>query len=741
MGKAEARTILVKKIRYKNNDTKYTVFTGERLRKKRNGTWTPTKKVETYVGAVFSVYPGDRLSVSVQMIENRIYGTQWVLKSYHRERPGTLDEIKGFLSYIPGLGPASVKKLIDKFGLDVLDTICKDGNALESVGIKKDACQKVRDEIVNNSYFEEILTFLQLNGLDYRYAFPIFKKYGLIAIRRMKDNPYSLYYDKLISFRAADKLNYKLKNPAGDDERFAAGLVASLRYDSESNGNLFVPYDKLKEILETFLNSQGSGFPKSSVPDQRLHDALSELIRARIIETDPVPSPQNPSVYLRDNHWAETQIVKTIKTLETEIKHFSYQKSEIDAFLQQYKPGNITLAPEQRDAVETALTSHISIITGGPGTGKTQTLNTMIAVIQKLSPKAVIKLCAPTGKAALRISELTNMQAATIHRTLKMGGYRTALQEGELECDFLIIDEFSMVDCFLCAKLFQAAAPYARIVIVGDYEQLPSVGPGLVLRDMIDSQKIPVTRLSTIFRQGKQSLIIKNANEVIKLPAHPTLTVNRRRNGEFYFFQNASVSRIQKTIQDSIHVLTTEYHMDPADIKVLSPLHNGDLGVDALNIELQNAFNPNGTPFEREDGLVIRKGDPVIHLHNNYDLDVFNGETGIVTDFGYTLEHTLLVTYPGNRHVWYNEEQVNELDLAYAMTTYKAQGSEFKAVILPVHESILKGLSKNLIYTGITRAKQIVILIGTKTAFSEGVRKSTIIQRNSNLAERLRQSL
>lgn len=738
MAKTETKMILVKKIRHHNEQTKYTVFTGELLRKKRNGTWMPTKKIDLYVGFVFSVYQGDRLSVSVKLVEDRIYGTEYAIHTYHREAPGTLDEIRKFLNSIHGLGSVSVKKLIDKFGLDVLDIIQKDNQALESVGIKKDICKTIRDEIADNACFEEILTFLQLHKLDYRTAFSIFKKYGRIAVRKMKNNPYALYYDHIFSFRDADKLNYSLKNPVGDNGRFSAGLVACMQRDSESNGNLFIPYAQLKTTLEDFLNAQGSGFPKSKISDNQIHDAVSELTRANIIELDTVFSAQNPAVYLRENHWAENQIVQTIQLLATETKHFAYQKTDIDVILQQNTNG-ITLAPEQKTAIETALTSHISIITGGPGTGKTQTLNSLISVIRTLTPKAAIKLCAPTGKAALRISDLTNMNAATIHRTLKMGGYRVPLQAGELECDFLIIDEFSMVDCFLCAKLFQAAAPYARIVIVGDHEQLPSVGPGLVLRDMINSGKIPVTRLKTVFRQGKQSLIIKNANEVIHPSTHPVLTVNRiKHNGEFYFFQNASVTHIQKTIRDSIDILMTDYHMSQNDIKVLSPVHYGGLGVDTLNRELQEAFNPSGTPFTREDGLEIRKGDPVIHLHNDYDLDVFNGETGIVTDFGYNFDNTLLVTYPGNKRVWYNEEKTNELDLAYAMTIHKSQGSEFKAVILPVHESILNNLSKNILYTGITRAKQVVILIGTLDAFSLGARKSTTIQRNSNLAERLR---
>lgn len=740
MSGTKTMTVLVKQVRFVSKDSKYTVFTADIMRKKRNGAIVATKNIQTFVGFVFSIYPGDRLSVTAKQVESRLYGKQWSLQSYHREAPGTLDEIKRFLSHIHGLGPLSVKKLMDAFGLDVLEAIRSNSAALNGLGLRADVMAHVRNEIVANSCFEEILTFLQLNDLDYRHAYPIFKQFGPMSVRKMRDDPYALFHCGIMPFRDADKLGHSLKKDAGDPNRLEAGLTACLRYESETNGNLYLPYDQIADTLESFLNKQKSGYPKCGISTSQASDALNELIRAHIVVSDTVPGSKEPSIYLRSNHWAETQIVETLNTLDREPKRVAYTTVDIDNYLTNTRPGGITLAPEQKKAVETALTSHISIITGGPGTGKTQTLNSIISTIRTLTPKAVIKLCAPTGKAALRISELTNMPAATIHRTLKMGGYNKGLQPGELECDFLIIDEFSMVDCFLCAKLFQAAADFARIVIVGDHEQLPSVGPGLVLRDMINSGHIPVTRLTTIFRQGKASPIVRNANEIIRPYAPgetPKLKVFNTPNNEFYFIQKDAVSSIQKVICESVKKLMRDYHLKMEDIKILSPLHGGDLGVDSLNRILQETFNPNGTPYEREDGLELRVGDPVLHLHNNYELDVFNGETGIVTSLGYDRDKTIMITYPGNRHIWYNHEQVDELDLAYAMTTHKAQGSEFKAVIMPLHETLSQGLSKNLIYTGVTRAKKMVIMVGTTTSFSKGVRKSTIIHRNSNLVTRL----
>lgn len=738
----KSMVISVKRVIFFNKDTRYAVFTAEILKKNRSGGYAASKKIETFVGRIFSIHPKDRLSITAKQTESVLHGRQWQVCTYHREMPGTLEEIKLFLSNIKGLGPAKIKKILDRYGLDVLSEVRSNPKALDGFGMSDDQMKMVREEIVEGECFEDILTFLQLNGLDFRYAFPIFKKYELLSVQKMRDNPYSLYYDRIIDFQMADKLGHALHKDADSKARIEASIAAFLVDDSDSNGNLFFPYAELSSSLAAFLTAQKSGYRKNSFTKDQLWSAVEALVSARRITLETFPGTQELNIYLSESYWAETQIGKRLKELDAESKRFAYQSADIDHFLSNYKNiGGITLADKQAEAVKMALNSHVSILTGGPGTGKTQTLNAIITAIRTLSPKATIKLCAPTGKAALRMSELTGMPAATIHRTLHMGGHYPPLQAGELECDFLLIDEYSMVDCYLCARLFQAAADFTRIIIVGDHEQLPSVGPGLVLRDLIDSGKIPVTHLTTIFRQGKQSLIVKNAAEMIR-PHGPDegyhLARSQQPNGEFYFFPQKKASNIQKAVCSAVKRLMDVRGFKMEEIKVLTPLHGTDLGTDALNYLLQDTFNPNGEKYDREDGLEIRVGDPVVHTHNNYDLNVFNGESGIVKALGYDPDKALLVEFPGMRRVWYDVSSVNELDLAYATTIHKAQGNEFKAVVIPVHETLMAGLNRSSLYTALTRAKQMAIFIGTPTAMSAGLRRNNEAGRNSNLAARLK---
>lgn len=654
----------------------------------------------------------------------------------------TLDEIRVFLSKFSGLGPPRVKKLVDAYGLDVLETIRSTPDALLGLGLPPDVCKKIRDELVEDNCFEEILTFLQLNELDFRFALPIFMKYKTMAFRKIKDNPYALFHDKIIDFKTADRLAYKLDFSPESRERTEAAVLACMEGDSESKGNLFIPYSMLPQKLEKFLQCQESGFDINTFSPDSISNAVEGLTRSNLIVVDQVPASGDICLYLRQNYWAETKIVEKMKYLEQSPKRFSFKKADIEAALTEYEvQSNIQLAPEQKEAVISALCSHLSIITGGPGTGKSTTLNAMLFCIRKLAPGAALSLCAPTGKAALRMTEVTNTAAATIHRTLKMGRFSQQLKSEELVCDFLVVDEFSMVDCFLCATLLDAVISFARVIIVGDHEQLPSVGPGLVLRDMIRSGKVPTTRLTEIFRQGKTSPIIRNSHEIIRDREEDdrryTLLINQKPGGAFYFLEKDAVSKIQKAICKSVHQLMDKYSLAPDEIKVLTTIHSGNLGTGALNHILQDEFNPSGEAYERGDGLEIRIGDPVIHLKNNYDLGVFNGETGTVKAFGYDPDKTLLVAFPGGRDVWYSERDADELDLAYATTVHKAQGNEAKAVIIPVHDILLHGLSKNLLYTAITRAKQMVVLVGSKDAFSTALRRSTMVERRSNLITRL----
>lgn len=731
--------ILVKTVRFFNPETRFAVFTADVMKAKRN-TYVPSKNIQTFVGRIFSVNPGDKFSVSAFLDESVEHGTQYRIQTYSRVMPASLEEIKTFLAKFSGLGPARVKKLTDTYGLDVLETLRSSPSVLTELGLSPDAAAKIHNELIEDSCFEEILAFLHLNDLDFRYAMPIFTKYKTMALRKIKDNPYSLFHDRIIDFRTADCLANKLGFDWDTRERTEAAVLACISDDSETYGNLYLPYSMLMDRLESFLSRKKTGYASNSFSKKALSDAVEVLVRSQQIVAESVSD--DVYLYLRQNYWAETKIVEKTQALSSAPKRFSYEEADVESALAQYEAENhIRLALEQKQAVITALCSHVSIITGGPGTGKSASLNALIYCIKVLSPDATLRMAAPTGKAALRMTELTNCKAATIHRTLQMGRQSQQLKSEELECDFFIVDEFSMVDCFLCATLLDAVVSYARVVIVGDHEQLPSVGPGLVLRDMIASGKVPVTRLIDIFRQGKTSAIVKNSHEIIRERVNEIepyrLKIDKAPGGEFYFVERESVSQIQQTICASVHQLMNSYRLRADEIRVLSTIHGGDLGTNRLNRLLQDEFNPFGEVYEREDGLEIRIGDPVIHLQNNYDLGVFNGEAGIVKAFGYDMDKAVMVEYPGSRHVWYSEQNVDELDLAYAITVHKAQGTEAKAVVLPVHDTLRRTLSKNLLYTGITRAKDMVVIVGSKEAFSAGIRKSTVIERRSNLIKRL----
>ena len=733
----EKLMIRVGKIRYYSKESKFTVFTADVLRKKKNGTFVPTARQELFIGKFFSIYPGDRFSIAAEPHESQRYGKELRVVSYHREMPGTLEELRHFLRNLRGVGPSTVKRILDTYQLDTLSVIQNDPQALTAIGLSKACSDKIRAELSANAYFEEILTFLQLNDLDYRYAMPIYQGYGEFAVSVMRDTPYKPYYKGIFPFSIADHLHHQMGRSELDPIRIEAGLLAYLQEDSQSNGNLFTTKDGLELKVSTFLNQKKSGHSTVLLSKAQIEQAADQLSKSRSIKI----SEMNGQVdyYLSNDYWSETQIVQDLHRITSSIKTSFYNLPEINGYLDSI-PG-LSLAPAQRQAVITAMTSSISIITGGPGTGKTQTLNTLLGAIRYLSPKATFRICAPTGRAALRITELTQMKAATIHRTLHFGGRSDKiLKEEELICDFLIVDEFSMVDCSLCALLFRAITSSARIVIVGDHEQLPSVGPGLVLRDLIDSGKIPVTRLTQIFRQGRgSSRISDNAQRIIQYDnAQPlSLRISRNPHEDFYFIDRDSVSAIQNTICHSIRKLISDYGLSTDHIRVLSPIHGTALGTDAMNQLLQSVFNPTGEIYEREDGQELRVGDPVVHIKNDYDLGVFNGESGTILALGYDPDKAVLVEYPGGLRVWYSDLQTSELTLGYCSTVHKAQGGEFKVIIMPIHESISLSMTRNLLYTGITRAKQMVLFVGSKQAFVNSLRRNQIDQRNSNLVSRL----
>jgi len=730
----EEADVRVRKIRFRAEDTYETVFTAVVLKwRPKLKVWAETNREVTCKGLFYNLVESDHLHVSVEECDNPRYGLQYQIYKSSRVEPGTETEMRKFLTSVKGVGVTYAKVLMDEFGMDVFSVVREDASCLNRLPLNKAAKENLYQAIVDNTAYEDLLMFLQLNGISPALAAEIYRKYGANAVSKIRDNPYSLYLDDVIDFRTADKLQVSLGRNCNPAFRVAAGMLACMRQASESDGDVYIKRMALDSTLSRFLERTGGNNPE--LTEAAVESALDSLVRDGYLVVDGVSLPE-PAVYLKSNYYAETLASTRLAALMTSIKRFSASKEDIAAALARVESGvGMTLAPEQRQAVQTALESAVSILTGGPGTGKTQTLTMIIKTIKELFPSADIRLCAPTGKAAIRMRDLTGKKAETIHRLV---GYpKELLEENELVCDFLIADEFSMCDIQVCSWLFRSVCAGARVVIVGDHEQLPSVGPGLVLRDMISSGAIPVSRLEKVFRQSGKSLIVENAHAIIR--RHPGESVPMKfsagKGGDFYMIRAETQTQITKKVRRCVEKLARD-GVPISEVEVLSPIHGGLIGTRSLNLFLQDILNPSGTPYTTKDGD-LRKGDKVIQTTNNYDLNVFNGETGIVKEVEYRVERAVLVEFP-DRCVWYDSEQVNELELAYAITIHKSQGSEFNTVIIPVHETILRSMDRNLLYTAITRAKKRVVLIGTESALDIGLRKQGNIKRHSNLVARLR---
>lgn len=727
--------IRVREIRYRNEDTKYTVFTATLMKHGKRAGWQDTQKKSVFVGQLMLCIPNDQFEVEAELVESEKYGEQYAVSNYHRIEPGTILEIKRFLiNSTKGLGAVKAEALTSKYGLDTLNVLRSDPLLLNSLKLSDNAKRTLYEALMMGEEFEKLLTFFRLHGLDHRYVLPLYERYQEYALDKLQDDPYSAYLDDIIPFKLADDIAFCLDKPYNFHGRVLAAVLAAIRSEAENSGNVYVVHNDLFIKVMRFLfrnHSKYNEFPPISKSE--LSAALEELVDRRWIATEA--TSVETRIYLRVNLEAENHGVEYLWDVLNGTKSTFYDKADISNAIDHIS--GVALAPKQRDAVTASLTSPVSILTGGPGTGKTQTVSAMLQVIKTITPNAEVKLCAPTGKAAARMSELTGTEASTIHRLLGIGNPQKALSIGELCCDFLIIDEFSMVDIQLFEQLFRCVGTNTRVIIVGDDNQLPSVGPGLVLRDLINSRIIPVTKLTQVFRQKGCGNIVTNAHAIINQKSGEpiNLKISNKPGGSFYFIEAESPSAIKSLICRSGMKLLKKNGIPLSQIEVLSPVHSSDLGTDALNILLQEQFNPSGIQYI--DGeRTFRVGDKVIHNRNDYELGVFNGETGVIKSLGYSTEAAMLVEFR-DKEVWYSSLQVTELDLAYSLTVHRCQGSEYSAVIIPIHDTVVRNMNMNLLYTAITRAKGIVILIGDKKAFSEGLRRREAA-RASGLADKLK---
>lgn len=673
----------------------------------------------TFVGEIMAISPGETVRLRGRWIDDKRFGKQLRVVGYETILPSTVAGIEKYLGsgLIEGIGPAYAKRLVDAFGIETLRVIDEQPERLRGVeGIGKKRAGQIREAWASQKAIQSIMIFLQSHGISTAQAVKIYKAYGDKAVAVLRENPYRLAEDiSGIAFRGADKIARDMGIAANAVVRLEAGILHTLRR-AATEGHVYLPEVKLLGLAEELLEAE--------VKDVTL--ALRGLVMARDVIAE------QEAVYLPNLHRAENTCAERLKKL----MGIPLEKLEIhleNALKWVEKTKQIELSEEQKEAVRKGVQSKVLIITGGPGTGKTTVINSLLGILEKKGLSFL--LAAPTGRAAKRMEEATGHVASTIHRLLEFspqqGGFsRNA--NNPLHTDLLVVDEASMIDVSLMSSLLQAMPPFGRLVLVGDIDQLPSVGPGNVLLDLIASGVLPVVRLKTVFRQAAESGIISNAHR-INQGQRPAFNET-----DFFLIERNETEKLLETVVELVtRRIPRKFKLNPLrDVQVMSPVHKGEAGVARLNEGLQQALNPHGLAVPKRN---FRQGDKVMQLRNNYELEVFNGDMGIITRVD--LEDRELEVSFDDRPVIYRFEELDNLGLAYAITVHKSQGSEYPAVVLVMMPQHYMMLQRNLLYTAITRGKNLVIVVGSHKAVATATRNSKFAERNTKLAERLRNSL
>ena len=690
----------------------------------------------TVVGNLFTITPGELLRLTGHWQQHPKYGEQFRVYAYETMLPATIKGIERYLGsgMIKGIGPIMAQRLVSAFGEKTLDIIENSiERLLEVSGIGEKRVEMIRYAWEEQKEIRDVMVFLQGQGVSPAYAVRIYKHYGNDAIKIVRENPYRLAMDIFgIGFLTADKIAEKLGISKDSPIRTEAGTLYVLHSLSD-DGHIYYPYDSLVKKSAEILQVEESVIPYAldSIASQK--KVIIEELGTRNSE---LATGEARAVYLTPLHVAELGIVNRLKALFNYPKQMRLINIE-EAVEWTQKTLKITLSEKQIDAVRLAVNAKAMIVTGGPGTGKTTIINAIIRIYSKMGQKVL--LAAPTGRAAKRMAEATGHEAKTLHRLLEYSPGGASFKKNEanpLEADLLIIDEASMVDTVLMYHLLKAVSMKATVILVGDVDQLPSVGPGNVLKDIIDSEYLTTVRLNEIFRQSKESMIIVNAHRINK-GNMPTTFHDGKHKKDFYFF---NIEEPEKVLEEIVSLckdkISSHYGYDPMnDIQVLTPMHKGTVGVTNLNVVLQSALNPEGNEMVRA-GRVFRIGDKVIQMRNNYDKDVFNGDIGRIVAIDREVQEAT-IDFDGKR-VSYEFQELDEITLAYAISVHKSQGSEYPVIIIPVLTQHFMLLQRNLLYTGITRGKRLVILIGTWKALAIAIKNNTPQKRHTMLRERLK---
>ena len=740
---------VVERITYQNPENGYSVL---KCRVKDYSDLVPV------IGNMIDANVGSVLVCEGEWKVDAKYGRQFVAQNWEETLPATVYGMEKYLGsgLIKGVGPKFAKKIVQKYGSDTFAVIEDNVETLIEIdGIGKKRIQMIAESWERQKEIKNIMLFLQDHQVTTSYAAKIFKQYGNDSITVMKENPYRLADDIWgIGFKTADQIAAKLGFDNESYVRLRSGIMYTLS-ELSNDGHVFAEKQQLIDTASELLNAS----PETVV--MTMDDMINkeELILEKNIVRKDGEGNAVTAIYLPPFYYAEIGVAGKLKKLASSpagdklyTKLIEARKStgneelSVDVEAIQAKTG-MKYDDIQADAIRQAATAKVMVLTGGPGTGKTTTTHGIISAYRAYGLR--ILLAAPTGRAAKRMTEATGLEAKTIHRLLECKppeGYQRN-EENPLEGDVLIVDECSMIDIVLMNSLLKAIPSTMRLIMVGDIDQLPSVGAGNVLRDIIDSGAFPVVRLTRIFRQAQTSRIIMNAHRINegKMP-----DISNGKNTDFFFIENEdaedSVSRIVKLVQEN---LPKYYHVEPSQIQVLTPMQRGVVGATNLNLSLQEALNPPEhdifmrgrgkvtMPKEclRRSGYAFRCDDKVMQIKNNYDKEVFNGDIGIIEAINET-DRTMKVNFDG-RVIEYDVTELDELVHAYATTIHKAQGSEYPIVVMPIMMNHFVMLQRNLIYTGITRAKKVLVIVGTKKALAYAVRNVTVTKRNTLLKERL----
>ncbi len=689
----------------------------------------------TVVGNLPELAPGESLEIEGFWQMHARHGRQFRAETVRRVVPATVEGIRRYLGsgLIKGIGPKTAARIVEHFDLETLDILDQDPDRLHEVeGVGKHRVRLIKRAWEEQKQIKEVMLFLQGHGVSTSLAVKIYKTYGDGAIAQVEQDPYRLARDIYgVGFKTADQIAQALGLSLDHPTRLEAGLVYALNQALEE-GHLYLPEPKLVEAAAELLG----------VALEEVQAAVDRAAAAELVKLEALSGEEGETiraVYLPPFYYSETGAAKHLRRLiDTPYSHLDVLRGlELGALVAHAaSEAGVELSDQQQDAIRVALSEKVSILTGGPGTGKTTALRALIHTLQ--IGQCSFALASPTGRAAKRLSEATGQPAKTIHRMLGYTPTRGFMhnEDDPLPFDMVIVDEVSMLDALLAYALFRAVDPRSHLLLVGDVDQLPSVGAGDVLRQLIASGTIPVTRLETIFRQEAGSLIVTNAHRVNrgKIPLFPD------EAEDFFLFGIAddperAADLVVNIVQERIPQRFGLHPLD--DIQVIAPMYRGQAGVAALNQRLQAALNPPGRPAERLlGGRLYRVGDKVLQTRNNYDKEVFNGDVGRIHALDLR-DQTMAVIFD-ERFVPYDWVEAQELMHAYAISVHRSQGSEYPAVVVPVLTQHYILLQRNLLYTAMTRARKLVVLVGSKKAIAIAVKNDTVSRRYTAFAERLR---